>query len=417
MTWEHLRKQADNSVDMLYAEHMLQRFDTLGREGAVLRNLDRPLPANLTSIYEGLLEECLRRTPSKHHELVSKLLHWTAWSFRPLLLDEVVSLVKFYSDGKDFDLEEIPEPFAKFIRVGDPGADAEARAKAQSQNGYGTAVQNLEKSQDAFNPDNVYNDGVLPVKFKERSMRGFFQMGPGPEESSEESPEKTTETSDEKAAEASPEKAAEASPEKAASPETSPEASNNIRWKPSEAHRQIFLAVAKIARPPENDPMVLNDGLRTYAAQFLIAHWQDIDPHQHTPEENAEVMEALWAAFSNQNGFVVMLERTGPKYEEKFHDIFFWRVPQWAWVAETYREHLSEGVANWWAQFGDTPRKCMLELAKSHIRELCKCVYIDRPVTLYQHARKALEVVSLFLKSPFGVLLMTLLGSIGQFAC
>lgn len=365
---------------MLYAEHMLQRFDTLGREGAVLKNLDRPLPANLASIYKGLFEECQRRTPSKHHEMVNKLLTWTAWSFRPLLLAEVESLVKFYNDGEDFDLGEIPEPFAKFIRVGDPGVDAEARAKAQSESEvYDTEVQNLEKTQDNSNPDNVYNDGVLPVKFKERSMRGFFQQGP--EKPAEGLPEGSTETSD------------------------------NSRWLPSAAHRHIFLTAAKMARPAENDTMVLNEGLREYATQFLLSHWQEIDPVQHSPEENAEVMVAFYDAFSNKHGYVVMLEKIGPKFDEKFHDLFFWRVPQFAWqAANTAKDSLSEEVADWWVEFFDTPRKCMLQLAKSFIQELCKCVYIDRPVTLYQHAREALKNVSPFLKSPRELELMVYLG-------
>ncbi|KAJ3949017.1 uncharacterized protein N0V96_000125 [Colletotrichum fioriniae] len=167
-------KVEEIAPNFLYATHMLARFDNLGREGAVIRNLEKPLPLGLHGIYEGLLTDCYRRTELEHKPIVSKLLHWLAFAFRPLTFNEVVSLVRLWVNNVNFDLEQVPEPFESFLQVGDPGSDAEERAKIQAQGGWGTAVSELGKTQTAVDREAIYNDGELPVKFKERSMRSFF---------------------------------------------------------------------------------------------------------------------------------------------------------------------------------------------------------------------------------------------------
>ncbi|KAF4419151.1 hypothetical protein CFRS1_v015535 [Colletotrichum fructicola] len=103
--------------------------NTLEREGAVLRSLEKPLPRTLYHLYEVTTAECFRWTESRHRELVSKLLQWIAYSLRPMNLKGSLSLLRFWSNESDFDLEEIPEPFSKLLRICDPDSGAETRAK------------------------------------------------------------------------------------------------------------------------------------------------------------------------------------------------------------------------------------------------------------------------------------------------
>ncbi|KAJ0382517.1 hypothetical protein COL922a_012396 [Colletotrichum nupharicola] len=105
------------------------RVNTLEREGAVLRSLEKPLPRTLYQLYEVTTAECFRWTESRHRELVSKLLQWIAYSLRPMNLKGSLSLLRFWSNESDFDLEEIPEPFSKLLRICDPDSGAETRAK------------------------------------------------------------------------------------------------------------------------------------------------------------------------------------------------------------------------------------------------------------------------------------------------
>ncbi|KAF7563389.1 hypothetical protein G7046_g719 [Stylonectria norvegica] len=342
--------------NMLYAEHMLVRFNSLGREGAVLQNLDKPLPPDIHGIYDTLFEECNRRTASNHQDLVTKLLQWIAFSFRPLVLDEVSSLLRYFTKDDNFSPEEIPEPFAKFLRVGDPGADAEARARLQSQGGWGTAVQDLEKSQGVSSPDQVYNDGSLPVKFQERSMRSYFRDAPKPD--------------------------------------------TTLRFRASDAHRQIFLAAAGIARPvPLGDTSKLDSRLRAYATHYLIHHWRQIKAEECSPSQIAEVMEALGAVLSNQHDYVTMLEWQGAAYSDKFTSETFDKVSQWAKLLNSRdgkaRPQLSEKIEEWWTGFDESPRKCLLQLARGHVQKLYRAADLKSALVSYGAARKAFEASQL----------------------
>lgn len=327
---------------MLYAEHMLLQLNDLGREGAVLRSLNKPLPGDLHDLYEALLTECYRQTPPNQDFLVNRLLHWVAYAFLPLTLDEVESLISTWTEGGESDIEEIPRPLNKFIRVGDPGADAEARARIQSQGGWRTAVNQLEKTEDAI-PDAIYDDGTLPVKFHERSMRSFFREAPREEETQ--------------------------------------------RWKPSEAHRQLFLDCAKLAR---KDSTVI-PSLRKYATQCLIGHWRRIKLEEHSPEEQAEVMEALGLALLNKYSYATLLEQQEAEYMEIFPDDAFDKVSQWAKLKVT----LSQEVSEWWADLAENPRNCLVPLAKAHLKGLYNAVNTKEAVMRFNRVRDALQLVSL----------------------
>ena len=135
-------------LGLLYAEHTLDRLNSLGREGAVLQVLAHSMPETLHGVYEIMLDECQRRMPVAHQQLGGNLLHWIAFAYRVLTLDEVTSLLVYLSKDDSFDLEEIPEVASKFLQVGDPAFDAQSREIAHRDTSTGS-IEDLEKGETA----------------------------------------------------------------------------------------------------------------------------------------------------------------------------------------------------------------------------------------------------------------------------
>ncbi|KAH6891532.1 hypothetical protein B0T10DRAFT_605777 [Thelonectria olida] len=346
----------ERSPNMLYAQYLLIRLNALKREGAVLKRLDKPLPVNLHEMYELSLSDCNRRTGPDRQQMVTKLLHWTAFSYRPLVLDEVISLLRYWANDSNFDIEEIPEPFSRFIRVGDPGSDAEARARINNSQGYWTtSVDSLKKSQDSMNPEVVYNDGSLPVKFLERSVRAFFREG--------------VKTS-------------------------------TGRWSSSEAHRQMFLDCAKLARPALAGEIEVDERLRGYAAMYVFHHWCMINHEQHSMEEKAEVMEAFATILSNKYNYATMAERHGVDYKLMFTDYVFKQVATWAALLDTeVRQSLSLLVIEGCAGLAENPRKCALQIARGHLKNLYGAADLKTALAAFKNFHLIMEL------SHFGSLL------------
>lgn len=332
---------------MLYAEHLLSRFNSLGREGAVLRNLDKPLPADLNGIYASLVDECYRRTGAENHTLLTKFLQWITYSYSPLLLSEVEALARLWTDDESFDLDKISEPFSKFVRVGDPGTDAEARAKIQAQGGYGTDVKNLEKGQ-AADPDAIYNDGSLTVKFQERSMRAFFLQPP---------------------------------------------ASSNL-WTFSEAHRQLFLDCCKICslKDPENTS-VYSD-LPEYAAKYMPDHWSEIQPEQHSLDEQVEIMEALATIMLNKHDYASLLqEYCKDDLEDFYPEDMYDMLSKWAEL-EKPKAKLSPDAAAWWADIAANPRSLIIAVVKGSLEKLFRAVDREEGEWALKIIHQGLRIVS-----------------------
>lgn len=97
-----LTKQADG---MLYADHMLRRLSYIGREGAVLKDIDH-MPLGLRELYQTMLDECRRGRSPQQYEALKKLFAWLAFSKRPLSLAEASELVEMTITNEEFDLED-----------------------------------------------------------------------------------------------------------------------------------------------------------------------------------------------------------------------------------------------------------------------------------------------------------------------
>jgi hypothetical protein len=97
-----ITKQADG---MLYADHMLRRLSYIGREGAVLKDIEH-MPSGLRGLYKVMLDECRRGRSQQQYEALKRLFAWLAFSKRPLSLAEASELVAITTTDDDFDLED-----------------------------------------------------------------------------------------------------------------------------------------------------------------------------------------------------------------------------------------------------------------------------------------------------------------------
>ena len=344
---------------MLFATFLLRHLDAMGREGAVLRHLDQPPPVDLTQLYDDEVRKCMRRTGDKYNELVMALLHGVACASRPLVLDEIVSLSRWITKDPAFQLEEIPEPFEKFLQVGEPGTDLESKAKLEAQGGYGTTVSELEKAQEAASPDKIYDDGTLAIKFYERSMRSYFngadyRVG-------------------------------------------------GLRWSYSQANRYMFLTCVALATPTSGDQSFdLDSRLVNLAAQGIFYHWRVINPDKHSPEENAEVMAVLSKVLLNETGFAEMAEKMISEfdYNDIFVELVFNRIIVWAKLlngeSANVRSCLSEKVISFWEPLAESPKKCLYGLIRAHLQRLPQAPKREAAIASYKAMQKALKIVSAF---------------------
>ncbi|RGP75727.1 nacht and tpr domain-containing [Fusarium sporotrichioides] len=312
--------------NMLYAENILHQLDALGREGAVLRNLDQPLPKDLPDLYHGMLLECYRRTAATYHNVVTNLLYWVAYSFRPLTLSEVTSLAKLWAGDALFDLDDIPEPFAKFVRIGDLGADAEGRAKLQAQEAWGKEVTELEAMKGAHQPNSVFDDGGLLIKFRERSLRSFFRDPP-----KKDSPHLLT---------------------------------------PSQACYRIFLDCASIVRSSLPQGIEHVKSIQSFGVEYLLEYWKMIKLEEHSVTEQAEAMEAFATVMLNTDEFATMVESQEGEtyYTKRFSDDVFMQLSHWANFLRISEIKLSNQACQWWEGLVESPRKCLWYLSKAHAR-------------------------------------------------
>jgi hypothetical protein len=92
---------------MRYVEHMLRRLSYIGREKAVLKDLEKNLPKDLDSLYQLMLMECQRDRTEEQYRALKKLFAWLAYSKRALTLSEASELVKItVASEQVFDIED-----------------------------------------------------------------------------------------------------------------------------------------------------------------------------------------------------------------------------------------------------------------------------------------------------------------------
>ncbi|KAH8886650.1 hypothetical protein GQ53DRAFT_769215 [Thozetella sp. PMI_491] len=150
---------------MLYAEHMLRRFDTMAREPLVMRQLETAMPKDMEELYDNILTELQRRIAPESQLSLRSLLTWLSFSFRSLTVGESLAVLQL-APGKHLDLEEaLQGPLGQVLKIGgsEERVDEYNRDMVELSNSNGKDLWG------------EYDDSKLPLKFRERSLVDFFK--------------------------------------------------------------------------------------------------------------------------------------------------------------------------------------------------------------------------------------------------
>ena len=254
-----LREKADG---MLYAEHLLRRLNSIGREGAALRYIREHLPNSLTKLYALMLAECQKRRTPEQLDTLRRLFAWLAFSKRPLTLTEASSLVSLIIGEQDlFSLDEEIE--GKSARILELGRDV--------------TENDIEETDDDPNDDDnapltqvhADEDASAPLRFQERSLRNYFRE---------------TDTN-----------------------------KDGLRTAPSTANLIIFeMAASILDRPAETLQEPAWAGLREYAAYYWSDHFRELDPDTTSERDTLTVLRSLAQIFIGKRNVSKSVETVSP---------------------------------------------------------------------------------------------------------
>jgi hypothetical protein len=160
-----LLEQADS---MLYIEHMLRRFNKIGRETLVLKELEN-MPDGLQPLYFTMVAEIQDRRTSDQLQTMGRLFTWFAFSKRPLTLDEANDVSRLFGQDQTFSIEEeIAGRSGRILElVGGVDDDSEEDEATEGE----SEVDGLENIQIITGGDG--NSATL--RFQNRCLREYFR--------------------------------------------------------------------------------------------------------------------------------------------------------------------------------------------------------------------------------------------------
>ena len=321
---QRLGERADS---MLYIEHMLRRLSAIGREGAVLKDLEKNLPDSLEALYKLLLAECQRGRTHAQYLTLKTLFAMLAYSERPLSLDEATDLVKLTDPDDTFDIED--EVIGRSARLLDLGRDQdeaeddnhESDQQADDSDG-GNADQDLEL---------LSERGKTRIALQERSMRDYFRAVSVEED--------------------------------------------GLRTSAEHSHLLIFELLVRLLCDEAPTEVVEKPCLHAYAAHYWAHHFVKIDV---APEHVAKVLGGLSTIFNNEKNVAASFEAYKAPYYDALEEQTSFLAKLRAFLQLTKDvDDLAPTVKDWAKDLFDAPEKALLPLARGHVRYLDK-----RPFTL-----------------------------------
>lgn len=335
---------------MLYAEHMLRQFNNIGREPIILKQLEQSMPENLKELYDTILADLQRRTADDKQQAMKSLLWWLAFASRPLNLAESFSLMNLFP-GSSLDLEEElqGQQLARLLKIG----DVEERAQNDGDNSNLTNVDLLGQS----DPDAVYDDGDRPLKFQERSMRGYFRSASQDEQ--------------------------------------------GLRTPGRVAHGKILTLCSKILFGEMDN---IYGSLRKYAAQHWIWHfacWCYLSLNSNpgpAEDERVACLEALGAIMTNHGNFATTIESLDMDYEEVLRDLpndyLVAKVAEGATMATSLGDKMSETTLTWARDAVADKGAAFVTLVKGHISNWFRAQDLKSAAQSYKVIRSIIPLVS-----------------------
>lgn len=326
-------------LGMLYAEHLLRQLAILSRESLVLMALQQAMPESLEKLYLNMVADLQHHTPDDELHSMKLLLWWLAHSNRPLTLAECLSILKITGETS-FDLERELQgrQLAKFLRLG----DLEERMTSTATEDVKLIVQEKEKS------DDLLDDEDLPLKFHERSMRGFFRSG-----------------------------------------------SDGLRTLAKDSHREIFILCSDILCGQHADAL---ESLRQYAARNWMWHLSWIPLQANTEDDKVRILNALGSLMSNDTNAATVIETLGVDYAEINDDFkpgqVMGHMTYDTNLAITLKDKVNPTTSQWAKSVAANVANAFEPLARGHIANWFRADEAKPALRSFKFAQSALNMVS-----------------------
>ncbi|KAF1970445.1 hypothetical protein BU23DRAFT_600982 [Bimuria novae-zelandiae CBS 107.79] len=324
---QYMRQRVSSTLEdkadcLLYAEHILRRFNHLNREPLILRHLEQGMPDNLNEFYNVIMSDLLRRTSLGQRQALKALFMWLAFAVRPITLSEALSVMNMLPG--DFDLEEElqGQGLARFLRIADRIEEVDLSFPSSS-----IELENLQEQ--GSRQEGASDDWNLPLKFHERSMRDYFRAANVDDDS------------------------------------------ESLRTTSFEAHRQIFITLSHILLKSAGTG--ISDKLRAFAASFWLMHlglvWWYRKLGRPTEEQKVELLEAIGAIFNGEDDVVVNIETAGNYYDSLGTNYLETWIESFADMAkELGHGKLRESTATLFNDISSNSKRTFVNLAKAHIQ-------------------------------------------------
>ena len=257
------REVVKHADSMLYVEHMLRRFNYIGRERAVSQAL-KNIPPNLHGLYDLLLEECRQDRSEAQYQAMKKLFAWLAFSKRSLSLDEASSLCQLALSDNTFDIEEEIIGHSSRILELTQARQLEENTKDDDKNDD----ENNEFKDEGI-PELGYGDP--PLSFQDRSLRQYF---------------KSVSVEDDGVTE--------------------------FRTPAAAAHLTILQMCVDIMTKAAQEPFeAVSSGLTIYAINYWYEHLKELDAENASPGTVCDVVTLLHCITDNTHNIAKLFEKLG----------------------------------------------------------------------------------------------------------
>ena len=347
ITRNRIRDRIMRSADgMLYVEHMLRRLNSIGREGAVLKDIEKNMPDTMQGLYELMLAECQRGRTHDQYLALKTLFAMLAYSKRALTLGEAAHLIKLTDPDHSFDIEdEIIGRSARLLDTRRNHDDEEDEVDLQTR----TSGESLDEPFDELD-----DTGRTPVTFQDRSLREYFRAVNVEE--------------------------------------------NGLRTPPSLAHLTVFELIVKVLCFDDQDINGHDDNnLRDYSAHYWAHHFVSIDQGSLTDQEVARVLAGLAKILGNQNNFCATVEADDILYYTDLNEQLglLGKITEYmVRVKDSGNEFLDGDTRTWVESIQDSTAKSMLRLARGHIENWHNTTPNGTALASWRCAKDALVLVS-----------------------
>ncbi|SPO05139.1 uncharacterized protein DNG_07825 [Cephalotrichum gorgonifer] len=323
-----LSKQADT---IRYVDHMLRRLNQIGREKAILRELDN-LPSTTPDLYKILLDDCQKGRSEQDILVLRKFFAWLAYSKDSLSLGSASKLLNFIANDNNISIdEELENRCARLLRL----SNAKDENDNESQDDSDSDKFDDDKAADE--DEDTTEDLQVLLGFQEKGLRAYFKP-------------------------------------------TDNLGGDKLRSSASSGHAMIFEVIDSIlSLGSDNNANPAEQQLQRYAAKNWGQHLQEIDPAELTDEENARIIESICSILSNRGGSIRRMEEHGRDWESSeppsvlgpsgpAADSVLQTLQAWA-VKTTKMPSaaISGATVAWMRPFVRNPRTVFVKLADAHV--------------------------------------------------